>query len=113
MSVSGDCANIDTASANSSKSVCFLPISGNRRKNGTTAARMSTRLFHLEVPATVPSYAYRSAPKRLTEELERGDVILGDIECCGNLPSTSIVGAAPADDHEASLPEGEARKEVA
>jgi hypothetical protein len=113
VSVSGDCANIDTASANSSKSVCFLPTSGNRRKNGTTAAWMSRRLFTSKYPAAIPSYTNRSTPKRLTKERERGDVVLRDVECCGDLPSTSIVSAAPTNDHEATFPEGETRKEVA
>ena len=72
-----------------------------------------SKLVDLEVPATIPSQTDRSALERSTEELERRDVILRDIECCGNLPSTSVVGTTPAYDHEATFPQGEARKEVA
>ena len=66
----------------------------------------------LPVPAAVAGDPHRPAAKRLAEEIERGPIMLRDVEGSRE-PKASLAAAAPAaDDHEASLSQREPGQET-
>src|SRR6266702_1436997 len=68
---------------------------------------------HFVVPATVARPTDCSATQRPSKQFERSHVYLGGVESRRDSPTSSVVRASPAHQHEASFPEGKPREEMA